>query len=77
MQNQAVMMWMNQLKTINPQMYQQVEQLRQSNGNPIELLKQITSNYDDKTRNEFYKQAKQMGFSDDLLNEVQNGINTI
>lgn len=41
----------------------------------MELLKQVTGNFDDKTRNAFFQQAKQMGFSDDLLNQVQNGIN--
>ena len=52
-------------------MYQQIEQLKQSNGNPMEMLKQVTSNYDDKTKQAFYTQAKQMGFSDDLLNQLK------
>lgn len=42
----------------------------------MELLKQVTNNYDDKTKNAFFQQAKQMGFSDDLLNQIQSGINT-
>ena len=41
----------------------------------MELLKQVTNGFDDKTRNAFFQQAKQMGFSEDLLNQVQNGIN--
>lgn len=64
------------MKAKNPQAFQQIEQLRQSNGNPMELLKQVTNNYDDKTKNAFFQQAKQMGFSDDLLNQIQSGINT-
>lgn len=65
------------MKSTNPQMYQQIEQLKQNNGNPMNLLKQITNNYDDKTRNAFFQQAKQYGFNDELLQYVQNGINTI
>ena len=76
MQNQMIAMLMNQLKAKNPQMFQQIEQLKQNNGNPMELLKQVTNNYDDKTRDAFFQQAKQMGFSDELLNQVQSGINT-
>jgi hypothetical protein len=48
----------------------------QNKNNPMELFKQVTSNFDDNTRNAFFQQARQMGFSDDLLNQVQNGINT-
>ena len=76
MQNQMMTMLMSQLKAKNPQMFQQIEQLKQSNGNPMDLLKKVTSNYDDKTRNAFFQQAKQMGFSEDFLNQVKNGINT-
>lgn len=57
-------------------MYQQINQLRQSNGNPMELFKQVMNNYDDKKRNAFFQQAKQMGFNEELLNQVQSGINT-
>ena len=39
--------------------------------NPMELLKQVTSNYDDRTKEAFYTQAKQMGFSEDLLNQIK------
>ena len=42
----------------------------------MELFKQVTSNFDDNKRNAFFQQARQMGFSDELINQVQNGINT-
>ena len=48
----------------------------QNKNNPMELFKQVTNNFDDKTKNDFFNQAKQMGFSEDLLNQVQNDINT-
>ena len=57
-------------------MYQMVNQAMQNKNNPMELFKQVTSGYDDKKRNAFFQQAKQMGFSDDLLKQVQDGINT-
>lgn len=53
-----------------------VEQARQNQNNPMELFKQITSNYSDEQMNNFYKQAEQMGFSEELINQVKNGINT-
>lgn len=64
------------MKAKNPQMFQIVEQARQNQNNPMELFKQITSNYSDEQMNNFYKQAEQMGFSEELINQVKNGINT-
>ena len=40
------------------------------------MFKQITSKYSPEQMDSFYKQAKNMGFSDDLINQVKNGINT-
>jgi len=57
-------------------MFQMVEQARQSQNNPVELFKQITSKYTPEQMNAFYNQAEQMGFSKDLINQVKNGINT-
>lgn len=57
-------------------MFQMVNQAMQNKDNPMQLFKQITNNYDDKTKNAFFQQAKQMGFSDELLNQAQQGINT-
>ena len=76
MQNPMVTMYMNQLKAKNPQAFQMVNQAMQNKNNPMELFKQVTSNYDDKTKKAFFQQAKQMGFSDSLLNQVQQNINT-
>lgn len=66
---------MNQLKMINPVKADQIQKMINNGGNPMGLLQQITSSYDNKTREAFYMQAKQMGFSDNLLNQVQNNIN--
>jgi len=48
-------------------MYRQaVENQRNTN----ELLKQITGNFNPQQKQQFISQAKQMGFSDDLLNQI-------
>ena len=57
-------------------MFNMVNQAMQNKNNPMELFKQVTKNFDDKTKNEFFNQAKQMGFSDNLIEQVKNGINT-
>ena len=51
-------------------MYQQINYLRQSNGDPMELLKQTTKNYTPEQMNNFINQARQMGFDENLLNQV-------
>lgn len=56
----------------NPQMANQIINMINSGGNPYELLKQITSNYTPEQSNKFYEQAKQYGFDDELLKQVQN-----
>lgn len=73
--NQAMQMMMNQLKMKNPKVFQMVEEAIQNKNNPMELFKQITSNYTPEQMNNFYKQAEQIGFSPDLINQVK-GINT-
>ena len=74
--NQAIQIMMNQLKARNPQIFQMIEQARINQNNPIEVFKQVTSKYSTEQMDSFYKQAKNMGFSDELINEVKNGINT-
>lgn len=64
------------MKIKNPQMFQRVEQLRQNQSNPIEIFKQVTNGYSNDQMNNFYNQAKNMGFSDDLINQLKNGVDT-
>ena len=56
----------------NPQAYQMVNQAIENKGNPQEMLKEITSKYDDKTKELFIKQAEQMGFTQEYINQVIN-----
>lgn len=55
-------------------MYQILEQLRQGQGNPIDLLKQVTSNYTPEKMQNFYSVAQQMGFPNEFLTQIQNQI---
>lgn len=57
-------------------MFQTVSQAMQNRNNPMQLFKQVIGNFDENTKNNFFQQAKQMGFSDELINQVKNGINT-
>ena len=52
-------------------MYQMLQQARQNNANPADLFKQITKGYTPEQMNDFYAQAKQMGFTDDVINQVR------
>ena len=60
----------NQLKQVNPSMYQVYQTARQQNASPNDILKQITKNYDANTMKQFKQQAKQFGISDELLNQI-------
>ena len=44
----------------------------QNQSNPIEIFKQITNGYSNDQMNNFYNQARNMGFSDDLINQLKN-----
>lgn len=58
----------------NPQVFQQYEKIRKSNGNPQELLQQATGNYTQEQKQEFIKFANGFGITNEQLN--QYGINT-
>jgi len=58
----------------NPQVLKQIEELKKSNGNPEELIKQITGNYKPEQIQQFKKFANGFGFTDEQLNKF--GINS-
>lgn len=47
----------------------------QNQSNPIDLFKQITSNRSPEQMSAFYKQIEQMGFPNDVINQLKD-INT-
>ena len=64
----------NQLRANNPQVFQQFEQFKKSNGNPQDFLNQITQGYTPEQKKAFGNFAKGFGITDEQL--TQYGINT-
>lgn len=58
----------------NPQALKQYEELRKSNGNPQQLLNQITGNFTPQQKQQFMKFANGFGFTNEQLNNF--GINS-
>lgn len=70
--NNKVQGIMNQLKMRNPQMFQMLEQVSQNQGNPMDLLKQVTGNYTPQQMQNFYMVAQNMGFPNEILTQIQS-----
>lgn len=70
MKNQAMQMMLNQLRMRNPQAFQMINKAMSNNSNPMDMLKQVTSNYDDKTKELFMKRAEGVGFPKEYLDEL-------
>ena len=79
MQNQTIQMLtnhlQNQLKGKNPQAFQRFEMMKQNSNNPVEIFNQLTGNYSKEQMQSFMSFAKNFGIPDEVLNQVQNGIN--
>lgn len=52
-------------------MFQMVEQAKQSQSNPVDLFKQITSKRSPEQMQAFYKKVEQMGFPSDIINKLK------
>lgn len=74
MNNIMTQMLLQRVKNTNPQGYELVNNMMQNGGNPMGLLQQMLGNKSSEQLNNFFGQAKSLGFSDDLLRQVQNGI---
>lgn len=72
--NNLMNMMIAQLKSRNPQIAQEYEKLRASNGNPEELLKNVTGNYTPEQIKGFTEFAKGFGISEEQLKSY--GIST-
>jgi len=53
-------------------MFQMLEQVKQNQSNPLDLLKQVTGNYTPQQLQNFYATAQNMGFPQEVLTEIQN-----
>lgn len=65
---------MNQIRARNPQAFRMLEQARKNNNNPMELLKQVTQNYNPQQINGLFERAKQFGIPEDVIKQAQEGI---
>ena len=63
---------MSQLKARNPQMYQTINQARNSGANPQDFVKQMTQNATPEQMQGVLTQAQQFGVPRDILAQVQN-----
>ena len=53
-------------------MFQIVEQAQKNNTNPMELFKQVTNGYSPEQMQNLMNQARNMGFPEDILKQIQN-----
>ena len=53
-----------------------LNQAMQNQNNPMELFKQVTNGYSNEQINNLLNQAKNMGFPQEVLEQVQKGIDT-
>ena len=66
---------MNQLKTRNPQMANQIQELINSNGNPVSMYQQVTKGKTPEEMEKFYSFARQWGIPDSVISQAQNSGN--
>lgn len=52
-------------------MFQFLEQARKNNNNPMDLFKQVTKNYKPEQIESIFKQARQFGIGDDIINKLK------
>lgn len=63
---------MNQLKVQNPQMFQQISQIRANGADPRALLQQMVGNSNPQQMQGILNQAKSFGVPDNILTQIQN-----
>lgn len=70
--NMIVQVLMSRLQNKNPQAYQFVNQAMQNGGNPNAILQQMMKNATPEQKQNLITQAKNYGFSEDYLKQIQN-----
>lgn len=65
---------MNQMQTKNPQMFQMINQAKNSGANPQEFMKQIMKNATPQDMQQTFQMAKQFGVPNEVLQQIQNSI---
>lgn len=72
MQNPMIEMLFNQLRMQNPQMYQQLNNLKNNGANPQALIQQMMAQTNPQQIQRILGQAKMLGVPDDVLAQIQN-----
>ena len=76
MKNQGLLtLLQNQYKSKFPGVFDNFEQLRRGNVDPMGVLGQLTSKFSPEQMQGFMRTAKSFGVPDEVLNQLQNGIN--
>ena len=63
---------MNQVRMNNPQVYQQISQLKNSGANPQNLIQQMVNQSNTQQMQYVLNQAKMFGVPDNVLTQIQN-----
>lgn len=63
------------LQKMYPQALNQMQNLAKSNTSPIELFQQLMKDKTPEQMSSFYNFAKRYGVNDEMLSQLQNGIN--
>ena len=63
---------MNQVRMNNPQVYQQISQLKNSGANPQNLIQQMVNQSNTQQMQEILSQAKSLGVPENILAQIQN-----
>jgi hypothetical protein len=53
-----------------------LKQAQENKNNPMEMLKQVTSNYTPEQRNILFERAKQFGVPDNVIQQAQDTLNS-
>lgn len=53
-------------------MFQFLEQARKNNNNPMDLFKQVTSNFSSEQMTNLIEKAKEFGIPDNVLQKIQS-----
>lgn len=56
----------------NPQIFNKLEQLRKSNGDPIKLFKEISGNYKPEQMQQFWNKVSEFGISNETIQKFKN-----
>lgn len=72
MNSTIINIMMNNLRKVNPNGFNSINQLMQSGGDARGVLNQIMSNATPEQVQGLFQQAKQFGCPDEILNQLQN-----